>query len=196
METQRPKSTQTRQPASEQPATFNIQHAAGATITESNDEKMMKTSKVAKHEMATKIIFSQALGVCAELRTWSADGMWIWMWMWMWTWMWGYMVRISAERPKNIRNYVFFINSEMWSLGQGEELTPSPVQLSPSPLGGSTRTVHTRTLYIILTHAAFWAFRFSAFQSFFCSSSLCFPHFFFFWHCNISLLASRLNNFI
>jgi len=69
METQRPRSTQTRQPASEQPATFNIQHAAGATITESNDEKMMKTSKVAKHEMATKIIFSQALGVCAELRT-------------------------------------------------------------------------------------------------------------------------------
>lgn len=91
------------------------------------------------------------------------------------------MVRISAERPKNIRNYVFFINSEMWSLGQGGELTPSPVQLSPSPLGGSTRTVHTRTLYIILTHAAFWAFRFSAFQSFFCSSSLCFPHFFFFF---------------
>jgi len=39
------------------------------TVTESNDEKMMKTSKVAKHEMATKIIFSQALGVCAELRT-------------------------------------------------------------------------------------------------------------------------------
>jgi len=59
-----------------QQATSNIQHAAAAaatataaTITESNDEKMMKTSKVAKHEMATKIIFSQALGVCAELRT-------------------------------------------------------------------------------------------------------------------------------
>lgn len=33
------------------------------------EEEMMKTSKVAKHEMATKIIFSQALGVCAELRT-------------------------------------------------------------------------------------------------------------------------------
>lgn len=32
-------------------------------------KEMMKTSKVAKHEMATKIIFSQALGVCAELRT-------------------------------------------------------------------------------------------------------------------------------
>lgn len=53
---------------------------------------------------------------------------------------------------------MFFINSEIEPSG-GEFSVQLRVH---SPLGGSARTVHTRTLYIILTHAAFWAFRFSA----------------------------------